>query len=409
MSKKIGLVYLDVSNLGDVIIYETANTIVHNIIESNGIVNCETVPISIGTYRCRVESRKKSFILNFLERSYAAVFRKITQTNIIRKKIIPVIQKKFLDFLWTKTDTWRYYKKNELPKLETCDLLIFCGGGLIKFHKQNFYLFLDHILEYSDKHHIPVLMNAQGIEGYDENDFRSEILKKAINRNCVKYISTRDDYEMLKNCYIENPEIDIRRVCDPAFWLKETYGVERYHCDTKCVGINVIRANIFGEYTQKISKEELGSLYYGLIKRLHEDGYRVELFSNGVEEDTEFGKWLLKKYPMLEDAYGVKVVYTLSTKEFVEMLAKYDRFLSVRLHASIVGCMLGIPNVGLVWNRKQLLFGKQIGLEKNYITRDEFNSDYIYQMLMNAKPYVMDENYKRTVYDELELQMLKWL
>ena len=60
-------------------------------------------------------------------------------------------------------------------------------------------------------------------------------------------------------------------------------------------------------------------------------------------------------------------------------------------------------------NRKQILFGEQIGLRQNFITKEKFTSEEIFQRLCQAKPYEMDEEYKMSVYQNLEDQMKKWV
>jgi len=146
-----------------------------------------------------------------------------------------------------------------------------------------------------------------------------------------------------------------------------------------------------------------------VIVKLSDAGYSVELFSNGVDKDTVFIDWLLEQYPNLKSEYQVTVANPVSTREFVELLAGYDRFMAVRLHSAIVGTVLGVPNVSLVWNRKQILFGEQIGLRQNFITKEKFTSEEIFQRLCQAKPYEMDEEYKMSVYQNLEDQMKKWV
>ncbi|MDO4943312.1 MAG: polysaccharide pyruvyl transferase family protein, partial [Lachnospiraceae bacterium] len=291
-------------------------------------------------------------------------------------------------------------------KLEGADLIIFGGGGLIKFHQQNFHYFLDEVIGYADKHNIPVFLNSQGIEGYDESDPECQILKKAINRDCVKYISTRDDFAMLRNCYVDNPNIVIKGVCDPAFWTAETYQIKKKENAEKRVGLNVIRTKIFGDYMYKVSRDSLGKIYYDLILKLCHDGYSVDLFSNGVESDTAFINWLFETYPDLQKKYHVTSSNPRTTYELVETLAGYERYMAVRLHAAIIGSVLGVPNISLVWNRKQILFGKEIGMRQNFITKDKFNADDIYKQLCAAEPYEMNESYKMSVYKNLEKQLV---
>lgn len=314
---------------------------------------------------------------------------------------------------WHLTGRYKYYVQNERPKLEGADIIIFGGGGLIKFHQQNFHFYVDDITEYAEKANIPVLLNAQGIEGYDEDNPECQLLKNALNRNCVKYVSTRDDFAMLRNCYISNPNIIVKGVCDPAFWIPEAYHIEIQESQKPQkpkIGINVIRTNIFAQYLYKdINRVFLGKIYFELIRKLYEAGYDIELFSNGIDTDTKFIDWLLENYPDLQKEFKITVAAPGTTDELIQLLARYDRFLAVRLHSAIIGTVLGVPNVSIVWNRKQILFGKEIGLAHNFITREDLAADEIFKRLLDAKPYKIDKSYKMSVYQNLEEQLQKWV
>lgn len=408
MGLKIGFMYLDVTNLGDLVIYETSRYITEDILKKKGVTDYDLIPISMGSAKCReVTSEKKSLFVK-IKNKFGAVIKRIVNLGIW-KKISSKLGKKMLLCSWHMSNAYQYFAKNEEYKLEGCDIIIFGGGGLIKFHRQNFHFFLHDILKYADANSIPVLINAQGIEGYDEDDLRCQILKSALNRDCVKYISTRDDFAMLRNCYIDNPNTVVKDVCDPAFWTVETYGVRKKETSQKTVGLNVIRTKIFGEYMYKISDEELGEVYYDLIKLLDKDGYAIDLFSNGVPKDTEFIEFLMSTYPDLKTKYHVTISNPETTKELVETISGYDRYMAVRLHAAIIGTVLGVPNISLVWNRKQPLFGKEIGMPQNFLKKNKFTAENIYKTLMEASSYEMNDAYKKTVYENLEKQIDKWI
>jgi len=74
-----------------------------------------------------------------------------------------------------------------------------------------------------------------------------------------------------------------------------------------------------------------------------------------------------------------------------------------------VGTVLGVPNVSLVWNRKQVLFGSKVGMSENFIEREGFETRNVVGRLMSAKPYAMDVGYKDTVLASLQGSLLRWL
>ena len=401
--KKIALVYLDVSNLGDLVIYDTARYITEEILEKNNLTDIEIVPVDMGSYQYKVKGLTHK---NLIVRGWSFIENK---TGKKIRKVAPRISREMLIRAWRKKPMYTYFMENEFPKLEGCDLILFGGGGLIKYHRQDFHYLLNEITDYAEKNNIPVLINAQGIEGFSGSNPECKILKKAINRECVKYISTRDDYDTLQNKYINNPDIVVKAVCDPAFWTKETYGVERHPKSKPTIGIGVIRTKIFKEYMYEVTEEELADVYYPLIMKLRSLDYEVELFSNGVAQDNQFIDYLLERYPDLKAEYGITVALPKTPRELVELLGSYERFVAIRLHAAIIGSVLGVPNVSLVWNRKQQLFGEQIGMPQNFLEKQDFNADTIAERLLNAQAYEMNEEYKNSVVDSLEEELIKWL
>ena len=398
MATRVALCYVKVANLGDRVIYETARYLVERILRELGRDDVEIVEVNIGTDESDGGKIRKGF--------RAAMFRLVRNTARFLKKLFQSAD--YARWQWHRSPVYRRYAAGEREKLLDADLIVFAGGGLVKFHRQNFHFFIDDITAYAESRGIPVLMNAVGVEGYDARDGECRLLKRALNRSCVKSITTRDDLAMLKDCYVTNPSMSVKAVCDPAFWVAETYGIGRTE-NSRTIGLNVIRPKIFGEYTQPITQKELFVLYAGIVEALLDDGWRVELFSNGALTDTAFLKEFLSAHPSIASDARVSAAFPETTKEFVATIAGYARFMAVRLHSAIVGTVLGVPNVSLVWNRKQPLFGAQIGMPENFIARDGFNAGNVVRRLKAALPYEMDMEYKMSVLNSLRDGMGRWL
>ena len=400
---KIALLYMDVSNLGDIVIYDNARYLLQRIIDNNNLDDCEIVPVDIGGYKYKFQEYTKAEISQ--DKKADKIMKKAYDKDFYHK--YPWTAERMMIWAWTHSRQYKYFMETEMPKLKDCDLIIFGGGGLIKYHKQTFHFILDTVTEYAYKTDTPVLINSVGVEGYERKHPACRILKRAINRKCVKFISVRDDFELLRDSFIHNPNIEIMPVCDPAFWTEETYGIHRKDdkIREKKVGINAIRFAIFRQYMYEVDRNELDTMYRELVLKLHDNGYKVEFFSNGVKRDTGYIRKLIEKYPEIEPLVTVREPKTPA--ELVELLSGYERFLAVRLHASIIGTVLGIPNVSLVWNVKQILFGKLVHKPQNYLSKFDFIADRVYDRLINAEPYEMDLELKNTVYDSLERAILK--
>lgn len=399
---KIAMVYLNVSNLGDLVIYDTAVYLTKSILKELNM-EAEIIPVDMGSYQPRQIAKNNPAAGGGL-RIQKKLWNVWKKTGLY--SLTPSLSEKVLKKAWHSTIHYKYFRDNEMDKLKDADMIIFCGGGLIKYHQQNFHFYLDEITKIAEENNIPVIMNAVGIEGYSERNPECRILKKAVNRKCMVSITVRDDIEMLREKYITNPDIMTQRVCDPAFWIKETYGIEkdreRYH--RHVIGLNLIRPKIFREYMYDVSEEELISLYVKIIQKLSGQGYKVRLFSNGVAADDKLGRTILRLHPELSDT---DCFLPETPEELISFINGCERVMALRLHASIISTVLGVPNVSLVWNRKQPLFGRQVGMEENYITKENFNAEYICGRLLGALAYDMDEAYKMTVRDTLREGILK--
>ena len=284
----------------------------------------------------------------------------------------------------------------------TCAIII-AGGGLIKYKAQQFYLLIDVITRLADQHSIPVMLNAVGVEGFDASSRQCLILKKALNRTCVKTITTRDDITLLDGKYIDSEIIHTRRVPDPAFWVDEIYKPTTNQ--TPAIGLSVARSNIFIEHGIKVTGSDLQQFWVGVTKELDCQGFRWKFFCNGTFEDFEFLRQLvLDKYPTRKFE-EVALDRATNPQMLVDQICSFSSILSVRLHAAIISYAYRIPVVQLVWNDKQVLFGKSIGYEERFVTHDKFDTHRIVKILLEAnskryEKYSEKDNREKT-YDEL--------
>ena len=91
-------------------------------------------------------------------------------------------------------------------RIKDLDAIVFTGGGFIKYKTQGLNYIDELILKTARRRDIPVMMNAVGVEGYSETDIRCQRLKKALNSDNVRVITTRDDIDTLNDHYITNAE-----------------------------------------------------------------------------------------------------------------------------------------------------------------------------------------------------------
>lgn len=302
------------------------------------------------------------------------------------------------------------------------DLIVFGGAPLFNYSYQVFYERTAITLELAEKYNKPVIFSAIGVEGYDEDSEKCQRLKKTLNFDCVKQITTRDNYEALKK-FKDNENLIIDKVADPAVFTAEVF--EKFISpkgEKKKIGIFILRANGFVDNKVNFTKYDAAELWKGLTFKLEEKGYDYELLTSGHFGDEAFLDYMIRECGV--DAK--KCIFNINSPEkLISKVSSYDAVVSTRLHPSIISFSLGVPSVGIVWNSKVTHFYDSIGcgdriLETEGITPEKVmekielcldngiskDSDYlisVYNTLFEgirnavlpekkaAKPYTFDE------------------
>lgn len=410
---RLALIHMDEPNLGDPVIYECVTHLVQDAARDLGLADLEIVPVNIGEWEYAKTSRKSRPTLvrkvrTFVRKTGKKLLERRLRVWLGRKwlwQVAPEWVERRLMSIWLRTRRGRHYVVHEREKLETVDAILFCGGGLIKYRKQDFPFFLRDIIALAESRGIPVTMNSVGVEGYEENHLFCRMLKTAVNSHCVKFISCRDDFETLRDHYVENPDVEIASVCDPALWSAETYGVTAVP-EKGLVGVNVIRPSIFGDYGHSaIDRERCLRIYEELISRTLADGSRIRLFTNGAKCDAMAMKKLLKRLPDLRDDPRVEVCIPDTTEGLVRTIASCERILAVRLHAAIIATSLGVPNFNLVWNGKQVHFGRLSGRGEWFVDPSGLSDGELHSRLMSATGGSPAAAYRQTVRNGIRRQL----
>ena len=301
-------------------------------------------------------------------------------------------------FMW-----WLKINHKFKTQLKDVDAIVFAGGGFLKFRTQGLNYYVEQIMKIARKNNIPVMMNGVGIEGYSETDIRCQRLKKAINQDCFKVITTRDDIDTLKNNYIVNPNIKIAHVGDPALWVPECYNMKRNENPSNVVGINVIRGRVYQAYGNTLSEFELLNFYKKLVQGVEERGWDWVLFSNGMAADQKFGAMLLRALGCSDRR---KILPTANNSvEFLEQIRSFKLVFGARLHACITSYALDVPVVGLIWSEKLRIFADVIGKKVSFFEENELNIDNI----LDAMEREMNANYDKTIRDDLRTRTKNYL
>lgn len=283
----------------------------------------------------------------------------------------------FFTFAGVRALTQKYF----IRELQDCDTVILACGGY-KYRTQKVWAYYSIAIEVAEKLGIQVMFNAMNIQDFDKNDWRCRCLKEHTNYSCVKMFTTRDGEpgkKKLQTYYLENPDIEVFSVGDPAFWIPECYGVEKTK-EADVIGINLIRGRIFSDYGHETTESQLIDLYCNMIRKFDECGVKWELFTNGMEADYLFGKNVLKRCNLTE----VKIRVPQSDQELAEIIAGYGGIIGARLHACICAYSLDVPFVGYIWDEKLFRFAESTGLDNLFLDEKELTGDNIYEKLQLA-------------------------
>lgn len=321
---------------------------------------------------------------------------------IINSRAAGIVSKKYLT-----TRDEKLLKPAE-EAIENSDIIIFGGAPLFNYRYQMFYERTAVTLEIAQKYNKPVIFSAIGVEGYDEDNEKCQRLKKTLNFDCVKQITTRDDLESLKK-FIDNERIVVGRVSDPAVFASKVFEnfVSKKN-EKKKIGIFILRANGFKDNGVDFSREDAAELWGKTICKLEDRGYDYELLTSGHFGDEAFLELLFTKYNFAFD----KCVFNINSPErLVQKISGYDAVVTCRLHPSIISFALGVPSLGIVWNSKVRYFYDSIGYSDRGMDVNSISPEKIAEKIeqITEQKIEKDEGYITSVYNYLFDAMKKIL
>lgn len=271
-------------------------------------------------------------------------------------------------------------------KMRDCVFIVVDGAGLLEYSYNEYQEPLLLLSDYAQEHDLDIVYNAIGRAGaYDEKDYRSTILRRALRSERVKYISARDSLETVQRCAGDRHKVKL--LADAAFWMKETYQLPMPE-ERKKIGIGLIRGNSLLGYNVDFGSEDWVSLFAGIAETLAARGYEYEFFTNGLPNDVKLGRKVLKKLG-LPDSYLVQ--RPSKDTELYATIGRYAGLITCRMHSSIASFTLGIPTVILSWNDKVVKLMDIIGYPERAVTLDHFDPVFIVDRFEEALAEGVDD------------------
>lgn len=282
-------------------------------------------------------------------------------------------------------DIRRQKDAKSLNKVRNSDLVMFPGGGFIKYKQESLPGYMIRVISRAEKYGIPVAFNAVGMEGYDEQDEGCQLLYDMLHSRCTKYLTSRDYADTVNETYYKDGFLTAKRVADPAVWAADTYKIKRNE-NSDVVGLGVAREGLFSDYGLPLHKEDLLTIWSDLIKALEAEGIKYKLFTNGLRQDEEFLTDLLIYMGREERREELSLPSAENAKQLVEYIAGFSSIIACRMHANIIAFSLGVPSVAFVWNEKLSFFGKSIHCSERYLQYTELkDTKRIVEILKKAQ------------------------
>ena len=292
------------------------------------------------------------------------------------------------------------YLKTALKLIQSADLIVIGGAPMFNYKYQDFYKRTAVTIELAEKYNKPIIFSAIGIETYEEEDKKCQYLKERLNQSPVKQITTRDDFDALQK-YIYNPQINIKKVADPAVFSENVFSP---FCakkkKKKTIGIFILRANGFRSNKVDFTYADSIQLWTDLIQKLKAANYDYELITSGHFGDEAFIDYMVREGHV---PFG-KCVFNMNTPEkMIKKISSYRAVISCRLHPSIISYALKVPSLGVVWNTKVKGFYDNIGYGDRIISTDHIDTDAIVSKIdqIIEDGVHLDSDYQMTVYETL--------
>ena len=274
---------------------------------------------------------------------------------------------------------------------------IVAGGGVIHYTFHESWLGVCAFIRACKKKQIPVAMNAVGVEGFDIHNHKCQLLYHYLNEPTVHYISTRDDFDSLKQYIAAASPIRIEKTVDPAIFCSSLFNNTKDE-QSQTIGIGLIRKNILRDYKSCTVPIDLVEYYAQLYQGILEKGFTPSFFTNGNEEDLDIVPDIEKKL-----GHSIEVSVPSSLEQLISIITSYKGIITARMHSCIIAYSYRVPAVAFVWNEKIAFWGRRINQPDNFIPISALNAPHAINILMTNFTMEDDAEWRRT----LETQCLE--
>lgn len=272
--------------------------------------------------------------------------------------------------------------------IKKADLIIMGGAPQFNYIYQYFSERSVVIIKLAKKYNKPIIFSAVGIENYNPENEKCIRLRKVLNWDCVKMVTTRDNFDDLLKLKSRD-DLFIAHVADPAVYAGIVFRKFISKEPKNKIGIFVIRGAAFEDNNIKMSYEESAKMWIEIIEELEQRNMDYELLTSGHFSDEAFMDYLVRQC-------GVKLskcVFNMyKPEQLIEKISTYAGVISCRLHPGILSYSLKVPAIGIEWNPKVSGFYNSIGYGNRVIKTADFNASQVIDSLEKAMQEGVQQN-----------------
>jgi polysaccharide pyruvyl transferase WcaK-like protein len=221
------------------------------------------------------------------------------------------------------------------------------------------------------------------------------LLARALFDENVMGVSVRDNGSRdILRALFPNAKFAIDLAIDPAVCAAEAYKINA-DPDSNIIGLNISAPHVLKKRVSgtksTFAVKRFRQFWLDLAEILTCDHRQFVLFTNGQVEDYAFAQHIAAE---IYSKKKMKQVYLLKRpldpRILTSQIAQFRAIVAHRLHANIIAYSMGIPSVGLIWDKKVEEFGKMTERSNFYLDPTHMDPWIVKQCLYDAMSVGVD-------------------
>lgn len=243
----------------------------------------------------------------------------------------------------------RHYRRH----LTNADAVVLGGGNLLSDADLNFPMKIAGALGQARRLSLPVAVHGVGVSRH-WSPAGARIFTRAFGRSRMVSVAVRDQRsrEAWRMHFKGRAIAEPRFVIDPGVLASMHYPPGARSADGRRVGLCITDPLAVRYHSDARNASGLDGWYPAAIRSLVDEGFSVELFTNGSPEDRDYLHANFEDW--IRAARGpVTLGASFETpRDLAAFVSGCDAIVAHRMHACIAAYSFGVPAVGLRWDEK---------------------------------------------------------